>query len=90
MPGQGLDEAYVVVPKHLKYNTGIKSAKIAGGVGKGARLAVRAQGVVGQPNCAGATFRAGPESITRVNFWPSLQAPTPQTPSDDGASKSDS
>ena len=34
-PGQGLDVAYVVVPKHLKYNTGIKSARIAGGVGKG-------------------------------------------------------
>ena len=33
--GQGLDEGYVVVPKHMKQNTGAKSAKIAGGVGKG-------------------------------------------------------
>ena len=34
-PGQGLDEHYVVVPKHLKYNTGARAAKIAGGIGKG-------------------------------------------------------
>ena len=34
-PSQGLDEAYVVAPKHLKYNTGVRAAKIAGGVGKG-------------------------------------------------------
>ena len=34
-PSQGLDEAYVVVPKHLKQNPGVKGATIAGGVGKG-------------------------------------------------------
>ena len=33
--GQGLDEAYVVIPKHLKYNTGVRALKIAGAVGKG-------------------------------------------------------
>jgi len=31
----GLDENYVVLPKHLKYNTGTKSVRIAGGVGNG-------------------------------------------------------
>jgi hypothetical protein len=31
----GLDENYVVMPKHLKYNTGTKSVRIAGGVGNG-------------------------------------------------------
>ena len=34
-PSQGLDAAYVVIPKHLKYNTGMKKATIAGGVGNG-------------------------------------------------------
>ena len=34
-PGEGLGEGYVVVPKHLKQNTGAKPAMIAGGVGKG-------------------------------------------------------
>jgi hypothetical protein len=34
-PGDGLGEGYVVAPKHLKYNTGARSARIAGGVGKG-------------------------------------------------------
>ena len=34
-PSQGLDEAYVVAPKGLKYNTGAKAVKIAGGVGMG-------------------------------------------------------
>ena len=38
MLSQGLDENYVVLPKHLKYNTGAKSARIAGGVGKGRML----------------------------------------------------
>ena len=33
--GQGLDEAYVVVRKDMKTNTGAKSIRIAGGVGKG-------------------------------------------------------
>ena len=32
---QGLDEGYVVVAKNLIYNTGARSARIAGGVGKG-------------------------------------------------------
>ena len=36
--GQGLDESYVVLPKQLKYNTGAKSARIAGGVGNGRML----------------------------------------------------
>ena len=31
----GLDEAYVQVPKHMKYNPGMKSAIIAAGVGEG-------------------------------------------------------
>ena len=34
-PGQGLDEAYVVVPKHLRFNPGCKAVRIAGGVGNG-------------------------------------------------------
>ena len=34
-PGQGLGEGYVVVPKSCKQNTGARSARIAGGVGKG-------------------------------------------------------
>ena len=33
--GQGLDECFVVVPKHLRYNPGVKSAKVAAGVGGG-------------------------------------------------------
>ena len=33
--GQGLDEAYVVIPKDLKWNPGAKAVRIAGGVGKG-------------------------------------------------------
>ena len=33
--GQGLDEAYVVIRKDMKTNTGAKSIRIAGGVGKG-------------------------------------------------------
>ena len=33
--GQGLDESYVVVPKHMRYNTNVKSVKILGGVAKG-------------------------------------------------------
>ena len=32
---QGLDEAYVVAPKALRYNSGARPVKIAGGVGKG-------------------------------------------------------
>lgn len=34
-PGQGLDEAYVVIPKDLRYNPGAKSVRIAGSVGGG-------------------------------------------------------
>jgi hypothetical protein len=34
-PGQGLDSAYVVHPKSLPYNLGVRSARIAGGVGEG-------------------------------------------------------
>ena len=34
-PGQGLDEAYVVLPKELRYNPGAKSCKIAAGIGGG-------------------------------------------------------
>ena len=33
--GGGLGEGYVVAPKNLKYNTGAKPVRIAGGVGKG-------------------------------------------------------
>lgn len=33
--GKGLDESYVIIPKHLKYNTGVRALKIAGAVGKG-------------------------------------------------------
>ena len=33
--GGGLGEGYVVAPKTLRYNTGVRSVKIAGGVGKG-------------------------------------------------------
>ena len=33
--GQGLDEAYVVLPKGLQYNTGAKSCRIAAGIGGG-------------------------------------------------------
>ena len=35
---QGLDQAYVAVPKSLRYNTGAKSAMIAAGVGAGKTL----------------------------------------------------
>ena len=38
MKSQGLEENYVVVPKYLKFNTGAKSARISGGVGKGRML----------------------------------------------------
>ena len=34
-PGQGLDEAYVVVSKEMRYNPGVKSVKVLAGVGKG-------------------------------------------------------
>ena len=34
-PGQGLDEAYVVIPKDMRYNPGAKSVRIAGAVGGG-------------------------------------------------------
>ena len=34
MLGQGLDESYVIVPKHMKYKTNVKSVKILGGVAK--------------------------------------------------------
>ena len=34
-PGQGLDEAYVVVPKDLRYTPGAKSVKVLAGVGRG-------------------------------------------------------
>ena len=38
-PGQGLDEAYVVMPRELRYNPGVKSIKILGGLANGsARL----------------------------------------------------
>lgn len=37
-PGQGLDEAYVVAPKELRFNPGCKSVKIAGGVGKNGKV----------------------------------------------------
>jgi hypothetical protein len=33
--GQGLDEAYVVMPKNFRYNPGVRSVKILGGVGNG-------------------------------------------------------
>ena len=33
--GQGLDEAYVVIPEHLRWNSYAKSVRIAGGVGEG-------------------------------------------------------
>ena len=33
--GQGLDEAYVVVPKDMRFNPGCKAVRIAGGVGNG-------------------------------------------------------
>ena len=33
--GQGLDEAYVVVSKELRYNPGVKSVKVLAGVGRG-------------------------------------------------------
>ena len=33
-PGDGLDEAYVVVPKDLRYNPGAKSVKVIAGVGR--------------------------------------------------------
>ena len=35
LPGQGLDEAYVVANKALRFNPGVKSAMIAAGVGNG-------------------------------------------------------
>jgi hypothetical protein len=35
LPGQGLDEGYIVVPKGQRYNPGVKSAQIAAGVGRG-------------------------------------------------------
>jgi hypothetical protein len=35
---QGLGEGYVVCPKHLRYNTGVRPVKIDGGVGKGKML----------------------------------------------------
>jgi len=34
-PGDGLGEGYVVVPKHMRMSTGVRSVKIVGGVGKG-------------------------------------------------------
>ena len=34
-PGQGLDEAYVVQPKRLAYNPGVRSARVAAGMGAG-------------------------------------------------------
>ena len=34
-PGQGLDEAYVTVPKALRFNTGVKPVTVAAGVGAG-------------------------------------------------------
>ena len=33
--GQGLDEAFVVIPKDMRFNPGAKSCRIAGGVGGG-------------------------------------------------------
>lgn len=35
LPGEGLGEGYVVVPKDMKQNTGARPARIAGGVGNG-------------------------------------------------------
>ena len=32
LPGQGLDEAYVLAPKDARYHPGVKSVKVAGGV----------------------------------------------------------
>lgn len=37
-PGQGLDEAYVVAPKDLRFNPGCRSVKIAGAVGKNGKV----------------------------------------------------
>ena len=37
-PGQGLDAAYVVAPKDVRYHPNVHSAKIAGGVGSDGRV----------------------------------------------------
>ena len=39
-PGQGLDAAYVVVPKDVRYHPNVLSVKIAGGVGSDGRVAL--------------------------------------------------
>ena len=68
-PGQGLDEAYVVLPKELRYNPGAQSVKIAAGVGRGR---VRMWHVL-KSRWSGATaaqLYKGPLKQTLRRIWP--------------------
>ena len=67
--GQGLDEAYVVVPKALRYNPGAKPIKVLAGVGRGR---VRVWHVVEGKWCGSAAARAyeGPLLQGLRRAWP--------------------
>ena len=68
-PSQGLDEAYVVLPKDLRYNPGAKSCRIAAAVGGGK---VRLWHEVGSrwSGKVAADLYAGPLSRCFKSGWP--------------------
>jgi hypothetical protein len=68
-PGQGLDEAYVVLPKELRYNPGAKSVKVLAGVAVGR---VRMWHVLEQKwsGRAAAAVYAGPVINALQRTWP--------------------
>ena len=68
-PGQGLDEAYVVLPKDLRYNPGARSCRIAAGVGGGRVLVWHDVGKVWS-GAAAAELYEGPIHQALARQWP--------------------
>ena len=68
-PGQGLDEAYVVVPKDLRYNPGARSCRIGAGVGGGKVLLWHEVGRKWNGKVA-ASFYEGPVMDALKRGWP--------------------
>lgn len=67
--GQGLDEAYVVAPKHMKYNTNVKSCRILGGVAKAGVILWHDYGPKWNGRVAADTYN-GPMVTSLRQAWP--------------------
>ena len=68
-PGQGLDEAYVVVPKDMRYNPGARSCRIAAGVGGGKVLVWHEVGKRWSGKVAADLYK-GPIQAALERSWP--------------------